>query len=208
MRIDPQELRRHYASLPDGALEAINRDELSDIARPIFDEEVARRQLTETTQPETIEEEPLEIDEDLEIDEEPDPDWLEEAAVACSFTMRSSYGMSDIPTASHARAVLRSAGIPCHVIMNEVPPAPVNPTPQRYLQLMVPGALALHATSILDKNVFNEDQEEEWRTNFEVLSDAELRALNPDIFCAGLLDRVARLRRVYDQEMARRELQR
>ena len=36
------------------------------------------------------------------------------------------------------------------------------------------------------------------------LSDEELRALNPEDICAGLLDRVERLTRVYTEEIARR----
>ena len=71
---------------------------------------------------------------------------------------------------------------------------------------MVPGGLALHATSVLDRDMFNEEKEEAWRNHFEELSDSELQALDPDLFCAGYLDLVARLRRAYDNEIARREL--
>jgi hypothetical protein len=71
---------------------------------------------------------------------------------------------------------------------------------------MVPGALALNATSILDREIFNEEREAAWRNHFEELSDAELSALDPEIFCAGLLDLVARLRGAYDDETARRQL--
>jgi hypothetical protein len=73
---------------------------------------------------------------------------------------------------------------------------------------MVPGGLALHATSVLDREMFNEEKEEAWRNHFEELSDRELQALNPEVFCAGYLDLVARLRRAYEDEVARRNPER
>ena len=71
--------------------------------------------------------------------------------------------------------------------------------------VMVPGALILEATSVLDREIFNPKAEAEWRIHFEMLSDEDLRALTETI-CAGLLDRVKRLKRAYDQEIARRKL--
>jgi hypothetical protein len=44
------------------------------------------------------------------------------------------------------------------------------------------------------------------RTHFETLSDEDLSALDPTVFCAGLEDRVARLREAYAEEIARRGL--
>jgi hypothetical protein len=69
---------------------------------------------------------------------------------------------------------------------------------------MVPGALNLKATSILDKEVFNPQLESDWRIHFASLTDGELGALNPDVICAGLVDRIARLKRVYNDEISRR----
>ena len=46
--------------------------------------------------------------------------------------------------------------------------------------------------------------EAEWRSHFEALTDAQLRALTPDVICAGLADRIARLKRAYNEELARR----
>ena len=69
---------------------------------------------------------------------------------------------------------------------------------------MVPGALSLQATGVLDVEIFNPQLEASWRTHFEALSDEELHALNSEIICAGLLDRMKRLKRVYDEEIARR----
>jgi hypothetical protein len=45
-----------------------------------------------------------------------------------------------------------------------------------------------------------------WRAHFELLSDEELRVLKFDAICAGLRDRLARLKRAYDDEVARRKV--
>jgi hypothetical protein len=63
----------------------------------------------------------------------------------------------------------------------------------------------MHATSVLDRDLFNAQQEESWRAHLEVLSDAELSRLNPKVFCAGLLDRAARMKKAYEDEVARRK---
>jgi hypothetical protein len=72
---------------------------------------------------------------------------------------------------------------------------------------LVPASLNLKAISVLDKEIFNADLEADWRAHFAALSDEELRALNPEIICAGLLDRVERLTRAYTDEIARRRPQ-
>jgi hypothetical protein len=69
---------------------------------------------------------------------------------------------------------------------------------------MVPAASILKATSVLDKAIFNPEIEADWKTQLESLSDDELRELSLDDICAGLLDRVDRLRRAYKSEVARR----
>ena len=121
MRIDLEDIRRNYASLPDGALLALNPAELSDVARPLYDEELSRRglrpgqKLEDPDQPnDEISDEQDEFDE-LEIDDGPDPDWLEEAACACAFAVRSA--TTDLPEAAKARAILRDARIPSHVTL-------------------------------------------------------------------------------------------
>lgn len=212
MRIDVRDLRRHYESLPDGELLALHREELTEIAQPVYDEEIARRGLKRgrmVESPDDYEDsaEPIaasdEFDAELDLQDGPEPDWLEDAACACSFGMQQRNTNS--PKAAHARAVLRTAGIPSHIILSQDGPGDDNTPVQNLLMVMVPGALALHATSILDRDVFNEEHEEDWRTHLEALSDDEFRALDPKIFCAGLLDRVARMKRVYEGELARRK---
>ena len=67
--------------------------------------------------------------------------------------------------------------------------------------------LALDATSVLDREMFHEEKEDAWRNHFEELSDRKLQALNPEVFCGGYLDLVARRRRAYEDEVARRNLE-
>jgi len=45
MQIDPEDFKRHYALLSDDALLEIDRDELTDAARPHYDAELAERKL-------------------------------------------------------------------------------------------------------------------------------------------------------------------
>ena len=71
---------------------------------------------------------------------------------------------------------------------------------------MVPGARNLEAASALAMAIDNPQEGEMWRAHFEELSDEELRVLKFDAVCAGLRDRLARLKRAYDDEVARRKV--
>ena len=71
---------------------------------------------------------------------------------------------------------------------------------------MVPNMLSLKAASALDKEIFNSEVEAEWKNYFEALSDGELRAVNTNILVGGLLDRIERVTKAYDEEIARRRL--
>jgi hypothetical protein len=212
VRIDPEELRRHYRMLPDKALAELKRDELTEVAQAIYDEEVQHREsLAVVSDVETVGQQAAASEEDeeelaaaLEGESAPEPHWLEDSACACAFAVDSARG--EVTIAARARGALRAAGIPCHIEMVSEIPARVEPRPQTSLRLLVPGALALHATSVLDASIFNPELEADWRANFEALSDEELGELDPEVFCAGLLDRVARLKRAYGEEIARRKL--
>lgn len=79
-----------------------------------------------------------------------------------------------------------------------------SPAYEEY-RVLVPASLNLKAISVLDKEIFNAELEADWRTHFAALSDGELRELRPEVVCAGLLDRVDRLTRAYNEEVARRK---
>lgn len=213
MRIDPEDIRRHYAMLSDAALFALNRAELIEMAQACYDEEVARRKAARLHEAQSLEEpsEPFdETDEEpddlFEIDSGPTPDWLDEASCACTFAVNPNTTYT--PELAKARTALRSAGIPCYVTVEQIE-VPQNTAPLRSEYcLMVPGGLNLHAASVLDRDLFNAEQEEGWRAHLESLSDEELRKLRPEIFCAGILDRAARLKRAFEEEVARRKANR
>jgi len=204
MRIDAEDLRRHYASLSDGELAELDRNDLVEMAQKIYDEEVARR---EALQPEEAEE-PVEDEDDAspvgesadwDADSGPPPEWLEDAA--CAYSVEVHRRHPDTADMLRARSALRAAGIPCFAVTE-----PTERDDVELCSLLVPGALTLHATSVLDRDIFNPQQEESWRTHLGALTDGDLRALDPDIFCAGMLDRAARLRKTYEGELARRNL--
>ena len=228
VRIDSEDLRNHYASLADEELAAINPDYLTEAATAVYEAELARRGLTTIQREEegpteaaaATREPEGEVDEfatsvegaepltEFDIDTGPPPEWLEDAACACSFESRP--GDTALPPAVQARLILRRAGIPCRLTVQQEGGEDQSPAADRGRQslicVMVPGGLALHATSILDQEMFNEEKEESWRNHFEELSDDELQALNPEVLCAGYLDLVGRLRRAYEGEIARRRL--
>src|SRR5689334_10744942 len=123
MRINPEDLRRHYASLSDEALKAISPADLSEIARPIYSAELSRRaQIADTTSLDESDdlsmapEDEVE-EEDFELDSGPEPEWLEHAFCACTFAMPSGGRQGGAQHAEQAREVLRDNGIPCRFIM-------------------------------------------------------------------------------------------
>jgi hypothetical protein len=196
MRIDPEDIRRRYAIMSDEELLSLNAEELSDIARPIYEREVAGRGLDGDPAP--VEEEASAVQEEAE----PAPDWAEDAAVICTIAVDPS--TNEATGTGPAVEALEAAGIPCHLHLMEDQPATRERPARRSFLLMVPGPLALPASSILDRDVLNAEHENEWRGHLAALSDDELKALDPDLICAGLLDRVHRLRTAYAEELASR----
>jgi hypothetical protein len=210
MKIDTEYLRQHYASLSDDALAALNRDELVEAAQACFDQECARRGLVpggrqqrkrRESQPahdETASDAGL----TAELSEDEEPDWLESAACVASFAEDPANHRS--PEAVHAQEVLREAGIPSYVAVEEIPSETASQRSVIEYRVLVPGALNLKAASILDERIFNEQIEDDWKAHFANLSDEELAQLTPEVICAGLRDRIDRLTRVYEEEIARR----
>ncbi len=199
MQIDLDDLREHYRSLTDDELLEIEQADLTEAAQQCYDDEITRRGLADHESaapgPES-EEAPHAFEEDA------DPDWMTDAAIACSYT--GYPGGNAASDADHALDVLQNAGIPCQISVAEQDPDNVDGPKFPEFRVMVPGALNLKATSVLDKEIFNVGLEAEWRSHFEALTDAQLRALTPDVICAGLADRIARLKRAYNEELARR----
>ena len=189
-------LRKHYESLSDEALLDVDRDELTAEAQQCYDDELKERHLGAQM------EDREEGDSDLHYDGE--PDWADEGACACTF-MAAADG-SPSSRALDAKVALQAAGIPCNLATRK--PEQEEPEPQQAPRdeqwLMVPGNLVMFARSVLDKELFNTEVEEVWKSYFENLSDEELRdADTKQLFC-GVLDRLERLTRAFDEEKARR----
>jgi hypothetical protein len=200
LQIDLETFRRHYSSLSDDELVALNRDELIEAAQKCYDDELERRGLNEVQESDVVPEEEEYVGTSVEIGV--DPDWLQDGTCVCSFVSQS--GGSAASDADNARETLQNAGVPCDVSVVEVAAAAGDQPAQHEYRVMAPAALNLKATSILDMQFFNPQLEADWRTHFASLTDSELGALNPDMICAGLVDRVARLRRAYNEEISRR----
>jgi hypothetical protein len=186
---DTEDIRRHYDSLSDEALLAISRADLTEVAQRCYDAELSARGIAPQLEAQDSSDAVLGVP----------PEWLKDAACACSF--EAVPGNNPAPELDDARNILESAGVPCSAATREVPPSAVA---QTFWELMVPGTLILQATSILDKEFFNPQLESEWIAHFDALSDEELRALKLQDLTAGLTDRVERLTKAYKDELGRR----
>lgn len=196
MEIDVESLRRYYSSLSDEALMALDREDLTEVAQKCWDGEIARRGINELPESDAASDDGA-GEAETSSEGELDPGWLEDAVCACSFA-----GDPGGSPAADAVKVLDDAGIPCEVTTVEVPSAAGR---QEYeYRVMVPAALNLKASSILDKELFNPELEADWRLHFQSLTDRELGALNPGVIWIGLEDRIARLKRAYNDEVTRR----
>jgi hypothetical protein len=222
MQLDPDYLRQHYAALSDEGLLEIDRADLVPAAHKIFDLEVASRNLVrprdkrqvQTTipgPPDLLDEETG--DDEAEIDDpeherevpgvEEKPDWQDEAVEVWSYEV----GPETQRLISEARGVVEAAGIPCYLDLCEIPEEDRNyPAQTHRWQIMVPVKQNLHATSVLERQLTNPGVEATWKSHLEALSDDELRSMTPEVVFCGLIDRLERVNRVYDEEIARRRL--
>jgi hypothetical protein len=201
MPVDIEYLRQHYASLSDEALEDIDPTDLVEAARACYNEELKRRNLA------LVDIEPDKPDMEAGTFETPETeeDWLEEATIV--FSMADRMNGTAPESATTARDALDAAGIPCRLDLVELPREEPStaPPPTHEWHLLVPGEFNQWASSVLDRDLFNEDFEATWRAHLEAVADDDLPAMNPQkVFC-GLYDRIERITRVYKEEVARRK---
>lgn len=196
MQLDLKHLRQQYRMLSDEALLAVDRTELVDAAQECYDDELAERDLVRgsSRRQASGENEPRDADDQT--------DWLNEAAQVYARDERP--GQEAPQDIENARQVLEDAGIPCRVDRSEIPGEPTNPPVMYQWRVLVPGNLNLQATSILDRDIFNEEFEGVWKGHLQVLSDDELQSMTPQSVFCGLFDRIERVMQVYDEELARR----
>jgi len=223
MQIDPKYLRQQYSSLSDEALLAIDRSELVEIAQQCYDAELSERGLKQRRRAKPTDEaravpeqaddradeeaayDDAELDAEDDVEYEPgdEPDWLDEAAEVYSRGVLA--GTVPGEDVLDARNALDAAGIPCHVELTVEPEGPPTPAAHRW-RVLVPGQLNMQATSILERDIFNQDFEANWKAHLQTLSDTELDAMQPETAFCGLFDRVERVTRAYEEEIARRKL--
>ncbi len=150
MRIDPEDLKRHYALLSDEALLEIDAADLTDTARMCYRDEMTRRKLAPT--PEAPREDP-------EVQVEPE---LADTAVVVG-TFQYPEELED------ARDVLEQAGIPCSIRSSRY-----------QYELVVQSSVREPAEQTLRKQYFDPKAESDYQTHFELLNDEELLALETD----------------------------
>jgi len=200
-------LRRHYALLSDEALVAVDRSELVDVAKQVYDQELSQRRLKPARS--AAESAPVSVGEadvsEFDFDRGVKPEWFDEAVCAAVFS--GEQGRNAAPDADNARDVLRAAGIPCYLqVQNADLPKDGRQREPRYdFRIWVPGKFNLEAASVLDKEIFNPELEAEYRAHFAQLSDDELRTMKPSVLLAGLADRIERLTRAYQDELDSRK---
>lgn len=208
MPVDLEYLRRHYASLSDEGLLAIERADLVAAAQKCYDDEMKQRNLDAPRASRRAE--PREQVEQAQVwheeyEESDAPEWLDDAAEVYSANeRRGAPPPDDMMT---ARDALDAAGIPNHLDLFTTPGEGSDDDHRRW-RLMVPGELNLHATSVLEREISNVDFEEGWRAHLETLSDEEVRAMDVEAYFCGLFDRVERVKSVFKAELASRGIKR
>jgi hypothetical protein len=195
--LDLEKLRRQYEMLNDEALLEINRNELVDAAREVYDAELQARGLRAERHFEPL----AGADElpDLEAQGEA-PGWLEDAIAVMSIAQTPGSNPAD--QMADARIALDQTRIPNYLTIRE----PAEHGDNALFELMVPAAQHLNALSVLDQRIFNPRMEEDWKAHFATMSDDELMELDAEDLVAGLRDRIDRLVRAYEDELLKRGL--
>jgi hypothetical protein len=203
MPIDAEYLRRHYESLSDEALLEIDRADLTGVAQPIFDQEIARRQLHQHPEWTEAQENTPAVFEPGAIDNEgPPPEWLEEAA--CPWSAYEDPSADYAGQGAEVQTALQDAGIPSRIVVRPPDEEPAS-TPRNLYCVMVPGDFALRANIVVGK-VFNRWAIAEWRSQLQSFTDEELLAINPADYWGALLEKAEAMKRAYQAELAERRL--
>jgi len=199
VHIDVEQLRRHYASLSGDALAQIHRGDLVADAQTILDAEVEQRKRASAADSES---ETSDTYEGPDVDGK--PAWFPDAAQIFTDVDDPKGGSAE--RIDNIRNALEAAGIPCFVEACEVEEEASPAWTRNEWRVFVPGNLNQRAMSTMERDIDNPSIEETWRVHLENLSDSELLEMNPKSVYCGLYDRIERIERVYDTELARRRL--
>lgn len=133
MEVTSADFRRHFEILSDAALLETNREDLVDIARQCFDEEVSRRGLNAADNPPEIDGEAT----------EPPASGGEELVLLGTFVSGDEVNL--------VRGLLESASIPSHVL------SPLGSLAGIEFRLMVPASFEEHALEVLEMQISDEE---------------------------------------------------
>lgn len=133
MEVTPADFRRHFEILSDDALLETNRDDLVEIAKQCFDEEISRRGLNAADDPPEIDGEAT----------EPPASGGEDLVLLATFVSGDEVSL--------VRGLLESASIPSHVV------SPLGSLAGIEFRLMVPAAFEEHALEVLEMQISDED---------------------------------------------------
>jgi hypothetical protein len=187
--------------MSDDELGEVERGDLVEAARKIYDDEVAARKREASAR---LGRAAATTGHQVTNHQEVEEDWLEDAAEAYSSYARPE---SNDPSegAEDVRIALEADGIPCHLELVEE--TVENEKPRHRWRVMVPGKLIHRATSLIDRDIFNAEFEAQWRAHLEMLDDNDLRVMEPQYAFCGLFDRLERINRAYDEELQRRGIE-
>ena len=211
MQIDPDDLRDHYQSLTDDELVTMDRSELTPMAQKIYDEVLAERGLlpaepvVRSNKPPQLSIVPRPEYVDLPdgiLDQEEEPEWLADAVEVHSAVVQP--GGREQESLADARRILDAAGIPSYAELVEIPSEEMTFAGTHRWRLLVPGQHDFRAMSTLEQERSNPEFEAVWRARLEACSDKELSAMNPRTVFSSLFDRIERITRAYEEEVARR----
>ena len=133
MEVTPEDFRRHFELLSDDALLDTDREDLVDIARQCFDEEVSRRGLNVADDAPGVAAEAS----------EPRASDGEELVLLATFVSGDEVSL--------VRGLLESASIPSHVVN------PLGSLAGIEFRLMVPAAFEEQALEVLEMQISDED---------------------------------------------------
>jgi len=215
MKVDPEYLRRHYESLSDEALLDIKRSDLVEVAQRVYENEISRRGLDRPRAARQAAPIPAEADlepvEEMETDEdfageEDAAEWVGEAAEVYSAVVHP--GLHEDERVADARSALKAEGIPVAVDLVEVTPedgARQYGTHRR--RVLVPWKHSYRAASVIEREFSNPDFEAGWRAHLEACMNDDLVEMDPRIVFSGLFDRIERVTKAWEEEIARRGIE-
>jgi len=169
LQIDLDNLRRHYASLSDPALLALDPEDLTEVARECYNTELFHRGLTRPEEPADDEPSNAEpVPQELTEWGESHRQFMSQVPWAKSAVRLHAFQFA--PEAEEARDALEEAGIPC-ALASEA-------SRVSQFELMVPAASFDAGQRVLNDQIFHPAFEDALEGHFAEFSDEELLSID------------------------------